>query len=127
MSISPQFDESLNERTAILSAIHHTPLPKYSKAANRAETADLTACEPIYLGVLLESSEYDIVLPHSEYYLIHGTFNGCLATIQNLHLKIITHELNSILYQELTLYGVLDYQKISFYIVPNLFDLSCQT
>lgn len=103
-----------------------TPLPKHSTITKVAKTAVSVASRPLHLGVLLESSEYEIQLPHTEYQTITGALFGCAAIIQNQTLKIITHELNSIWYQELTIHGITDCQKISFFIVPNLFDLSCK-
>jgi hypothetical protein len=91
-----------------------------------AKNADLVALKPMYLGVLLESSEYDIKLPHNEYFSVTGYLTDCCTTLKPYHLKIITHETRIPLYQELTLMGVHDFQKITFFIIPNLFEMSCK-
>jgi hypothetical protein len=92
---------------------------------NAAKIADLVALKPMYLGVLLESSEYDIKLSHNEYFSITGNLTACCTTLKPYHLKIITHHIHFPLYQELTLMGIHDFQKISFFVIPNLFELSC--
>lgn len=91
-----------------------------------AKNAHLVASRPMYLGVLLESSECDIKLPHNEYYSVVGDLISCYVVLKSYHLKIITHELHFPVYQELTLYGMHDFQKISFFIIPNLFEMSCK-
>jgi hypothetical protein len=109
-----------------LSALQAVPLPDYSFSINVAKNANLVALKPMYLGVLLESSEYDIQLPHDEYFSVTGSLMGCCATLKSYRLKIITHETLIPLYQELILYGVHDFQKITFFIIPNLFEMSCK-
>jgi hypothetical protein len=93
---------------------------------NVVKNVNLVALKPMYLGVLLESSEYDIKLPHDEYFSITGILTGCCTVLKPYHLKIITHETLIPLYQKITLYGVHDFQKITFFIIPNLFEMSCK-
>jgi len=94
---------------------------------NTAQTAVLTPHSTLYLGVLLEQSEYDIALPHTQYSLSQNEYSGCVVRIDQQHLKIRTDKVFSILQQDLMLLENEFIQKISFYIVPNIFDLSCQT
>lgn len=94
---------------------------------NTAQTAALTPHNTLYLGVLLEQSEYDIELPNTEYSLTQIEYSGCTIRIEQQHLKIRTNKVFSILQQDLMLLENEVIQKISFYIVPNIFDLSCQT
>lgn len=109
-----------------MSVLQAAPLPDYSFSINVAKNANLAALQPMYLGVLLESSEYDIKLPHNEYFSVTGYLTSCCTTLKPYHLKIITHEIRIPLYQELTLYGIHDFQKIAFFIIPNLFEMSCK-
>lgn len=100
-------------------------LPNYPPVSKTAKTADLGAFRRCHLGVLLESSEYEIKLPHTEFQSVTGQLEHCSVIIKNDRLKIITHETPTVVLQELTLHSPNHHQKISFFIVSNLFDLAC--
>lgn len=92
-----------------------------------AQIAILGASRRCHLGVLLESSEYEIKLPHTEFQSVTGQLDHCIVVVKNDRLKIITHETPTVVLQELTLHSPTHHQKISFFIVSNLFDLTCNT
>lgn len=110
-----------------MSALQSYPLPNIATAVYGAKIADFGASQRIHWGVLLESSEYEFPIPYFKYVSVKGRFIGCCAILQRSYLKIITHETNIPLYQELLLYGNDKSQKISFFIIPNLYDLSCKS
>lgn len=94
--------------------------------ARGAEIDNFGGSQRIHWGVLLESSEYELPIPYFQYVSVRGRFVGCCAILQRSYLKIITHATHIPLYQELILYGNERSQKISFFIIPNLYDLSCK-
>lgn len=108
-----------------MSALQAVPLPHYPFPINGAKNADLMALQPVYLGVLLESSEYEIPIKHYHYFSVTGCFTNYCTILTPYRLKIITHTTDFPVFQELTLMGEQRCQKMNFFIIPNLFEMSC--
>lgn len=87
----------------------------------------MNAIATVYLGVLLEQTQYEFNMETINYQLLTFPERYCTITLNGKILKLITHAVKGVypVYFIVQIEGVIT--KFSLYVLPNWLEMSCNT